>query len=192
MTTARHVRLALAAIALHACGGAPLPSEGGDARPRPVAALPPDESTYFPGETWRTAEPEQVGIPSSVLARVGERVAAGTWRGLDSFLVIRRGYLVHERYYGASFRDDAHTMQSVSKSVTSLVAGIAADSGAFDIDRPVVSILPEYATASRDPRLSAVTGRHLLEMRSGIDFYEYPTRGRRARSSTTRGATGCA
>lgn len=38
----------------------------------------------------------------------------------------------------------------------------------------MVSILPEYAGASPDPRLGAVSSRHLLEMRSGIDFYENP------------------
>ncbi len=152
-----------------ACGG----PDGGGAPPD-TTPLPPDAATYFPDATWRTATPEQVGIPSSVLARVDERVASRTWRGLDSCLVIRRGYLVHEAYYGASSRDDVHTMQSVSKSVTSLVTGIASDLGQVDVDATVLSILPEYEGASLDPRLTRVRLRHLLEMRSGIDFYENP------------------
>jgi CubicO group peptidase (beta-lactamase class C family) len=65
-------------------------------------------------------------------------------------------------------------MQSVSKSVTSLVAGIASDEGALDIEAPVLSLLPRYANASPDPRLARVTLRRLLEMRSGINFYENP------------------
>ncbi len=139
-----------------------------------MTALPPDASTYFPGATWRTATPEQAGVPGSVLARVGQRIASRTWRGLDSFIVIRHGYVVHETYYGASSRDDVHTMQSVSKSVTSLVTGIASDMGSVDVDATVLSILARYADASPDARLPRVTLRHLLEMRSGIDFYEYP------------------
>jgi CubicO group peptidase (beta-lactamase class C family) len=88
--------------------------------------------------------------------------------------VIRRGYLVSETYFGGSSRDDVHTMQSVSKSVTSLVTGIAADAGSLDIETPVVSLMPQYAGASTDPRLARVSARHLLEMRSGINFYENP------------------
>jgi CubicO group peptidase (beta-lactamase class C family) len=161
----------LAVALVPGCGGGSPPA---GPTPPPAHPLAPDTSTYFPQEAWRTALPEQVGIPSATLARVEQRMSAGSWRGLDSFLVVRRGYLVHERYFGRSSRDDVHTMQSVSKSVTSLVAGIAADSGAFDVELPVVSILPEYAGASPDPRLDRVTGRHLLEMRSGLDFYENP------------------
>jgi CubicO group peptidase (beta-lactamase class C family) len=65
-------------------------------------------------------------------------------------------------------------MQSVSKSVTSLTTGIASDQGALDIEAPVLSLLPGYSNASPDPRLARVTLRHLLEMRSGINFYENP------------------
>jgi CubicO group peptidase (beta-lactamase class C family) len=109
-----------------------------------------------------------------VLARVGQRIASRTWRGLDSFIVIRRGYLVHETYYGSSSREDVHTMQSVSKSMTSLVTGIASDEGSLDIEAPLLSLLPQHASASPDPRLARVSLRHLLEMRSGINFYESP------------------
>lgn len=166
----------LAATALVACGGSDGASGTSPDR-APSTSLPPDTTAYFPGATWRTATPEQVGIPGSVLERVGQRIASRAWRGLDSFLVIRHGYLVHETYYGASSRDDVHTMQSVSKSITSLVTGIASDIGSVDVDATVLSILPRYADASPDPRLARVTLRHLLQMRSGINFYEYPYAG---------------
>jgi CubicO group peptidase (beta-lactamase class C family) len=166
--------LAFAATAFIACGGSDGASGTSPDRAPDSTALPPDASTYFPGATWRTATPGQVGVPGSVLARVGQRLASRTWRGLDSFIVIRHGYLVHETYYGASSRDDVHSMQSVSKSVTSLVTGIASDMGSVEVDATVLSVLPRYADASRDPRLPRVTLRHLLQMRSGINFYEYP------------------
>jgi len=166
--------LAFAATASLACGGSDRATGASPDRAPDSTPLPPDTSTYFPGATWRTATPEQVGIPGSVLARVDQRVASRTWRGLDSFIVIRRGYLVQEAYYGASSRDDVHTMQSVSKSVTSLVTGIASDMGSLDPDATVLSILGRHADASPDPRLPRVTLRHLLQMRSGINFHENP------------------
>jgi CubicO group peptidase (beta-lactamase class C family) len=46
--------------------------------------------------------------------------------------------------------------------------------GSVDPDATVLSILPRYADASTDPRLPRVTLRHLLQMRSGINFYENP------------------
>ena len=173
LTRLRRCCLTFGLVFLSACGGEG-PGTTPDQTPAATTALPPDAVTYFPETTWRTASPEQVGIPSSVLARVDQRVAANSWRGLNSFLVVRRGYLVSERYFGGSSRDDVHTMQSVSKSVTSLVTGIASDQGALDIEAPVLSLLPQYSNASPDPRLARVTLRHLLEMRAGINFYENP------------------
>jgi CubicO group peptidase (beta-lactamase class C family) len=173
VTKPRRCGLTLGLVFLSACGGEGLGTTP-DQTPATTATLPPDAVTYFPETTWRTASPEQVGIPSSILARVDQRLASNTWRGLSSFLVIRRGYLVSERYFGGSSRDDVHTMQSVSKSVTSLTTGIASDQGALDIEAPVLSLLPGYSNASPDPRLARVTLRHLLEMRSGINFYENP------------------
>ena len=76
---ARDVRLALlafAATAFLACGGSDGASGTSPERAPDSTALPPDASTYFPGATWRTATPEQVGIPESVLARVDQRVAS--------------------------------------------------------------------------------------------------------------------
>src|SRR5688572_23548091 len=101
----RRLGLIVVAAELCACGGdriaAPTASATSD-RPQPAATLPPDEVPYFPDATWRTASPDEVGVPSDVLARVGQRIASSTWRGLDSFIVIRRGYVVHETYYGSS------------------------------------------------------------------------------------------
>jgi len=177
VTRLQRCGVAFALAALGGCGGGDAGVDSTPDQTPATATLPEDAVTYFPETTWRTASPEQVGIPSSVLARVDQRVGSNTWRGLNSFLVIRRGYLVRESYFGGSSRDDVHTMQSVSKSVTSLVTGIASDQGSLDLEAPVLSLLPEYANASPDPRLARVTVRHLLEMRSGINFYENPYSG---------------
>ena len=112
-----------------------------------------------------------------MLARVGQRISSRTWRGLDSFIVIRRGYLVHETYYGASSRDDVHTMQSVSKSITSLVTGIASDQGSLGIEATVLSILPSTRSRRRiracpshpaSPARDALGHQLLREPLSGI------------------------
>lgn len=63
------------------------------------------------------------------------------------------------------------TIFSVSKSITSLLCGIAVDDGYIEsIDDPVTKYLPELK--GRDPRWERLTIRHLLDMRSGLDFEE--------------------
>ncbi len=137
-----------------------------------------DGATYWPDATWRTANPEQVGIDASLIQRFDERVASGRWRGVDSLLIIRHGYLVIERYYIPSSREHVHTMQSVSKSVTSLLAGTLVDAGRLALETPVLEALPQYRDlATTDRRKTAITLDHLLQMRSGIDFFESPYEG---------------
>ena len=88
-----------------------------------------------------------------------------------SFLVIRNDSILYERYFRGYKRDDISTVFSVSKSVTSLLVGIAIDEGFInDVNDPVVKYIPELNTA--DPMFQKLTVSHLLDMRSGIDFDE--------------------
>ena len=56
---------------------------------------------------------------------------------------------------------------SASKGVCALAIGIAIDEGALSLDFRVPDVLPEMELGAD---VSAVTVRHLLSMRSGIDF----------------------
>ncbi len=92
---------------------------------------------------------------------------------MHSILVVRHGYLVLERYYGGYTRNVAHAVQSVTKSVTSALIGIALDTGALaSLDQPVVAFFPEYVTPALDPRKREITIRHLLTMTSGLQWEE--------------------
>jgi CubicO group peptidase (beta-lactamase class C family) len=63
-------------------------------------------------------------------------------------------------------------MRSVSKSVTSLLVGIAFDRGLLtDLDASVFSFFPEYE-ALRTPEKDRITLRHLLTMSSGLAWNE--------------------
>jgi CubicO group peptidase (beta-lactamase class C family) len=160
--------------------------------PGPGEELPPlplDGPSYVPGAEWRTAAPRQVGMDPAALDRAVDAIASGRVRDVDALVVVRHGYVVVERYFGGSRRDDVHTMQSVTKSVTALVVGAAVDAGALAVDAPILSVLPQYAAlAAGDDRKRRVTVEQLLEMRSGIDFYESPYPGSPLeRLNTSRG-----
>jgi CubicO group peptidase (beta-lactamase class C family) len=87
-----------------------------------------------------------------------------------SLLVVRHGVLVAEGYArDPEDVDRARPLQSATKSVTSLLVGIARDRGLFaDVDAPLADFLPDRFDA--DARKRAITLRHLLTMRSGLDY----------------------
>jgi CubicO group peptidase (beta-lactamase class C family) len=92
-------------------------------------------------------------------------------RDTVALLVMRRGLLVHEQYFNGFSRDHMGTSFSVAKSVVSLLIGVAiADGRIQSVDDPVIRYLPELL--AQDLRFGQITLRHLLTMRSGIDFQE--------------------
>ena len=142
----------------------------------PVAQLPRDGATYWPAAAeWRRAEPGQVGLDANRLSALVQQLRTNAIAGLHSLIVVRHGYVAVEEYFNASSATQVHTMQSVSKSITSLVTGIAIGEGKLSTTSRVFDLMPAYDTLIRgDERKRAVTAGHLLQMRSGIDFYESP------------------
>ena len=131
-------------------------------------------AAYVPGAQWRTASPAQLGMDSARVAALSGNIATGRYGAIDGVLVIRYGYVALEKYNNWS-PNTAHTLQSVTKSVTSLLFGIAATSQPLGLDRPVLDIFPQYGTvANNDDRKRALTLRHLLSMRTSMDFWEQP------------------
>jgi CubicO group peptidase (beta-lactamase class C family) len=148
---------------------------------------------------WPRAEPEAAGLDSSVLEALHAEFAAGEHGNVDGMLVFRNGRLLFERRYGHDYdrqfegrdqtrgpynyydpdwhpyyrRGDLHTMQSVSKSVTSALIGIAIRRGELPgVDVPVSRVLTRYQAGDADPRRSALTLEHLLTMTAGMDWDE--------------------
>jgi CubicO group peptidase (beta-lactamase class C family) len=75
----------------------------------------------------------------------------------------------HPYYRGG----DLHTLQSVTKTVTSVVIGVAITRGEFPaIDTPVLQFFPGIKVANIDERKRRMTIRHLLTMTAGFDWNE--------------------
>jgi len=68
---------------------------------------------------------------------------------------------------------DLHTMQSVTKSVTSVVIGIATGRHEFpSLDTPVLTFFDVAKVANVDDRKRRMTIRHLLTMTTGLNWNE--------------------
>jgi len=138
------------------------------------SAAPQTPTDYFPASEWRTAKPKKQGLNKKILKSLASRLRTNQIRDLNSLIIVRNGYLVVEEYFNGSGPEDVHTLQSDSKSVTSLLVGIALRQGRIQsVDDKVVSFFPEYEPIKRfDERKAALSIRDLLTMRTGLDWSE--------------------
>lgn len=123
------------------------------------------------GDGWQVSTPSAEGFDVQALDNVyRELFDESLYPNIRSLLIVKNGKLVGEAY----FKDEGdlgrmHAVMSVTKSITSLVAGIAIERGWIgSIDDPVRDYLPEYF--DDDPLRQSMTIRHLLTMESGLDF----------------------
>src|SRR5512147_1404848 len=90
------------------------------------AVLTPPE--YWPDAEWRTSTPEEQGLDSTLILKMLQDIQARDL-GIHSVLIIRHGYLVSEVYFPPYQRDLKHPAFSMTKSVTSIMAGNALADG---------------------------------------------------------------
>lgn len=85
---------------------------------------------------------------------------------VGALLLMKNGSLVLEEYFYNANRERLWHQNSASKSVTSLLAGVAAAEGKLALDKPVNPVFPEYADTPfmRSSGSTAVTPRQLLRM----------------------------
>lgn len=70
-------------------------------------------------------------------------------------------------------RGDLHTLQSVTKTVASVIIGVAVTRGDFpSVDTPVLAFFDTTKVANIDDRKRRMTVKHLLTMSGGIDWNE--------------------
>lgn len=134
---------------------------------------------------WQLATPDAVGLDPAMLCGIGPKFQAWTEADVHSVLVIRHGKLVYERYFTGpderlgrplgTVTFDAttkHDLRSITKSVVSLVLGIAIGKGQITgVDQPIMPLLPEYADL-RSPEKDKITLRDLLTMSQGLAWNE--------------------
>lgn len=127
---------------------------------------------------WSLSTPEKQGLDSERLTRLVEIIREGKeFPDLHSLLIVRNGHLVVEEYFGRFSADKLHTLQSVSKSFTSALIGIAIERGEImGVDEKVLDFFTGMRTIENmDARKASLRLQDLLTMRSGTDYDEgYP------------------
>ncbi|UCD63967.1 MAG: serine hydrolase [Candidatus Zixiibacteriota bacterium] len=120
---------------------------------------------------WDIATPEEVGISRQALDSVyAQFVAEDRFFNAKSLLVVKDGRLIFETYCrDLRDRDRYSNIQSVTKSVTSLVFGIVFSEQHVDsLNQTLYSIFPDKFPSDETRR--SITIRHLFTMTSGLLF----------------------
>ena len=132
---------------------------------------------------WVTAPAAEVGLDSTMLDGLVGAARNGAFPNLHSLLVAKDGKLVIDEYYGEYDAETRHYVASVTKSVVSILLGIAMDhallagldDGVLDLSLP--ELFPEYGDVlDRDPAKANIRLRHVLGMNAGLAWDEasYP------------------
>ncbi len=86
----------------------------------------------------------------------------------DGIVVLHRGHVVFERYFGALQPAGQHIAFSVTKSFIGLLGATLVHEGMLDAQAPVSHWVPELA----DSAFGNATLRQLLDMTTGLDYSE--------------------
>lgn len=165
----RLFRYACSLALLGACAALPIVAHAADATMRsdfPVAAG---------ANEIQPAWPEDVGVDSGKLVALSEWIRK---EKLDvrSFLVVKDDKLIFERYGDGLSRDHNYELYSITKMMTSLLAGQLIAEGKVHLDDSIAPILskwrPDLKSALADKQ--DIELRHVLTMSTGLRYTFQP------------------
>lgn len=121
---------------------------------------------------WTTSDLKSSNIVQQTIINLFQKVVDGEYKGLDAVLISHKGKLVLEEYFHLGAQDRNHTIQSCTKSVTSLLVGIARDSSLIDnLDKPLQDFFSPEETLNT--HTWPITLKHALTMSAGLDWNEW-------------------
>ena len=86
----------------------------------------------------------------------------------DGILIMHKGRIVYERYFGCLNESGKHGAMSMTKSLTGLLAEILVVEGSLDDDALVSAIVPELA----DSAFGSATVRQVMDMTTALVYSE--------------------
>lgn len=141
-------------------------------------AAPSAGAQRRPSEDWRQAPALTLRLDPLALAAMDQQIQQGEYQNITSVLIARDGQIGFERYYDDAGQAGLRNTRSVTKTVTSILTGIAIDQGAIKgVDARLLDLLARpSAPANPDPRKAAMTLEDVLTMSGPLecnDWNEY-------------------
>ncbi len=118
----------------------------------------------WPQGAWEEGPPEDHGVDTDALETL-RTYTFDSRHNTQALLVIKDGVLVGEFYEEGYDADSEVTSWSVAKSVVSALVGVGIREEVLHLDDPVGTYVSDWSEGPNE----AITIRHMLEMRSGLD-----------------------
>ncbi len=123
---------------------------------------------------WKVSTIQEAGVDTAALYNMMNLVL-DKHNYMHSILIIKGGNLIVEEYLNGWDPVRIHRIQSVTKSFTSTLVGIAIREGFIEsIDDPLYKYLPEYSSLFDDAK-KIISIKHLLTMSAGFEWNEMAT-----------------
>ena len=127
------------------------------------------EYTPLSGDDWQVSTPAEQGLDPMLVAELYYN--ANKLETIYSLLVIKNGYLIAEKYFNEGSVEQKDRLQSVTKSYTSALVGIALEQGYLSsVGQKMLDFFPEIAGQITDPRNEQITIQYMLQMRAGYPW----------------------
>lgn len=138
-----------------------------------VGALSPLTSSFATESSSDWADMATADIDQSAIQKV--LVDARSVSALRSILVVKNGALVGEQYYAGATAADLQRVNSVTKSIASMLVGIAIQQGRIKgLSETVATLLPSAASKAPDAAALSITLEQILNDTSGL-VYDFRT-----------------
>lgn len=141
-----------------------------------------------PNNEWRVGSLIETGMDSLKISEMEARILDSTYHNIHSVLIVKDQKLVYEKYFqGYKYdymaeglrgeliqfdKETTHNIASTTKSITSLLVGLAIDKGFIeDSKSKVFSFFPTYSMLN-DSEKERITVSNLLTMTSGLKWNE--------------------
>ncbi len=118
---------------------------------------------------------QKVNYGGNPLETLDSLIKANKFGNVHSLVISKNGNLVFEKYYNGYTRDSLQKLYSVTKSITSLLFGVAAKQVKLpDPDTPIYKFFPEYRLIfDRSPIKKDIKLIHLFTMTAGFKWNEF-------------------
>ncbi len=126
------------------------------------------------GDGWKTNNLKSQQVDSTLIYKFFGQIY-NTEHKMHSVLLVKNDQLILEEYFDGNSVAEPHDLRSTSKSIRSILMGIAIENGFIDdINDPISKYLHHpIPKKNLDQRKTAITIRHLLTMSSGLDCNDW-------------------
>lgn len=118
---------------------------------------------------WPRLTPEDAGLRQAGLAAMETAIGRGEFKAITSVLIARHGKLVYEKYFDGK-PDELRNTRSATKTITSMLVGIAVDRGQLPgVRARVLDYVKARPAMNLDPRKNQITVEDFLTMSSLLE-----------------------